>query len=139
MYLVPPRGRGGYKATTGFCNVQFGGVHFTPPKRPRYKPMQRDCPATLPPASLLVHYAVLLSMDLTYVTAAYAYGRPVHAQTNNLNEVIYYDERLGNDSLLPTLALKLAAIWALWQGTLTGHPGGLVGFRLDDLSGLLVG
>ena len=101
--------------------------------------MERDYKATLPPASLLVYYAVLLSMDLTYVTAAYAYGRPVHAQTNNLNEVIYYDERLGNDSLLPTLALKLAAIWALWQGTLTGHPGGLVGFRLDDLSGLLVG
>ena len=94
MYLVPPRGRGGYKATTGFCNVQFGGVHSTPPKRPRYKPMERDCPATLPPASLFVHYAVLLSMDLTYVTAAYAYGRPMQAQNKQFNEAIYYNKRL---------------------------------------------
>ena len=64
-----------------FVTYSLGGVH-TPPKRLRYKPMERDYKATLPPASLLVYYtAVLLSMDLTYATAAYAYGKPIQAQS----------------------------------------------------------
>ena len=65
----------------GGVTYSLGGVH-TPPKRLRYKPMERDYKATLPPASLLVYFtAVLLSMDLTYATAAYAYGKPIQAQS----------------------------------------------------------
>jgi hypothetical protein len=51
----------------------------------------------------------------------------MQAQTNNSKyEAIYYI----SDSSDLALTLKLATIWALWQYTLTGHPGGLVGFRL---------
>ena len=56
--------------------------------------MERDYKATLPPASLLVYYTAILSMDLTYVTTAYAYGRPMQAQSKQFNEAIYYNKRL---------------------------------------------
>ena len=63
MYLVPPRGRGGYKASAGFCNVQFWGCAVYP----AYE-------------GPLVYYAALLPVGLAYVTAAYAYGKPMQAQ-----------------------------------------------------------
>ena len=76
----------------------------------------------------------LLPMGLAYVTTAYTYGRPMHAQTNNSSTRQFI---MTSDSRLPTLTLELATVWALWQVTLTGRLGGLARCLLDDLSGLL--
>ena len=84
--------------------------------------MERDYKATLPPASLLVHYAVLLSMDLTYVTAAYAYGRPMQARTNNVSITVYYENGSSNltaEGYCPQLHLSLPR----WQGIFARRSG----------------
>ena len=63
--------------------------------------MQRDCPATLPPASLLVYYAALLPVGLAYVTTAYAYGEPMQAQNKQFEQgdLLYKRlKRLGADT-----------------------------------------
>ena len=61
-------------------------------------------------------------MGLFYVAAAYTYGEPMQARTNNVSVVVYYENGSSNltaEGLLPPFVLKLAAMarhicWALW-------------------------
>ena len=57
------------------------------------------------------------------------------ARTSKSSKVIYCGK--GSDSLLPTLELKFAAIWALWQDAFAGRSGGLECCFLGNPGGLL--
>ena len=69
-------------------------------------------------------------MGLFYVAAAYTYGEPMQARTNNVSVVVYYENGSSNltaEGLLPPFVLKLAAMarhicWALWRLGDSGVP-----------------
>ena len=131
MYLVPPRGRGGCKASAGFCSVQFrGSALYTdcvgPPALLRYLNSLRylnwTAATNLQQGTCEPGPTALLPMGLAYVTTAYTYGRPMQARTNNVSITVYYENGSSNltaEGYCPHLHLSLPR----WQGIFARRSG----------------